>query len=553
MRTRVEGKSAGHSSRLGPSIDAEMDEDGVDIPAGEGAPVVFGEIELGDGTAEGVAAGNIHTGGGEEEERFELSAASAATRERQEELLREFEQRRRQRSVAVTTDDSQVRKQLRALGEPITLFGEGPGDRRDRLRKKLAELDAQDGGELALPEEALVVEEQEVQKELFYTEGSANLMRARTAIASFSLPRAKARIERAKRRRADPEVDEVAELNAAAAATASFANETSQLGDGRPLSSVRFSTPDDGAMILSASWGGVARLWRSHGCEKIVTIRAHENRCTGADFHPSATLAQVEETAASGSSVSTTVSFGTACADGVAHLWSPGGKHLRTLKGHADRLGRMAFHPCGDYVATASFDKTWRLWSVETGEELLCQEGHSRPVYDLSFHPDGGLCATVGLEAHGRVWDLRSGKCVTTLVGHVKQCLSVDFSPNGFHIVTGSDDHTARIWDLRRRGCLYTVPAHSSLISSVRYEPKDGGFFATSSYDGTAQLYSSRDFSRINTLRGHEARVMCADVAPGGNELATVSYDRTLKLWRQQRRGKAVKEEEQSGPVEMEL
>ena len=51
MRTRVEGKSAGHSSRLGPSIDAEMDEDGVDIPAGEGAPVVFGEIELGDGTA----------------------------------------------------------------------------------------------------------------------------------------------------------------------------------------------------------------------------------------------------------------------------------------------------------------------------------------------------------------------------------------------------------------------------------------------------------------------------------------------------------------------
>ena len=103
------------------------------------------------------------------EERSELSAASAATRERQEELLREFEQTQA-RSVAVTTDDLQVRSAPRALGEPITLFGEGPGDRRDRLRKKLAELDAQDGGELALPEEALVVEEQEVQKELFYTE-----------------------------------------------------------------------------------------------------------------------------------------------------------------------------------------------------------------------------------------------------------------------------------------------------------------------------------------------------------------------------------------------
>ena len=115
---------------------------------------------------------------------------------------------------------------------------------------------------------------------------------------------------------------------------------------------------------------------------------------------PGAPRTNFSEATVSGSDSSTTVSFGTACADGTAHLWSPGGKHLRTLKGHADRLGRMAFHPSGDYVATASFDKTWRLWSVETGEELLCQEGHSRPVYDLGFHPDGGLCATVGLEAH---------------------------------------------------------------------------------------------------------------------------------------------------------
>ena len=45
---------------------------------------------------------------------------------------------------------------------------------------------------------------------------------------------------------------------------------------------------------------------------------------------------------------------------------------------------------------------------------------------------------------------------------------------------------------------------------------------------------------------------MCADVAPGGNTLATVSYDRTLKLWRQQRRGKAVEMKEE-GAVKMEM
>ena len=96
----------------------------------------------------------------------------------------------------------------------------------------------------------------------------------------------------------------------------------------------------------------------------MLTIKAHEYRCTGADFHPSAGADMSPDT----------VAMGSACADGTAHLWSLSGKHLRTLKGHADRLARMAFHPGGDYVATASFDHTWRLWSVETGDELLCQE-----------------------------------------------------------------------------------------------------------------------------------------------------------------------------------
>lgn len=530
------------------------DEDGVDISAHvrRTAGVHYGEIAIGEGSntpgegpsgdggvSEGMRKGHIHVAGGEEGDRFDLSSGSAATRERQEALLREFETRRRARALAVTTDDKEVRRQLRGLGEPMTLFGEREMERRDRLRKHLAELDAMDGGVLPVPEEAEVVETVDVQRELFYTEGTAALMRARTAIASYSLPRAADRLARAKKRRTDTHVDEVAELDAAAAATVGLANECSQVGDERPLSTCRFSPNDGGGLVLTTSWSGGAKLWRADddACAKVLTIKAHEDRITGSDFHPSASAAMVDAAA------SESVAFGTACADGVAHLWSIGGKHLRTLKGHADRLGRMVFHPCGDFVATAGFDRTWRLWSVETGEELLCQEGHSRPVYDLSFHPDGSLAASVGLEAHGRVWDLRVGKCITTLVGHNKQCLSVDFSPNGYQLVTGSDDHTAKVWDLRKKGCVYTIPAHSKLISAVRYEPLAGGYFVTASYDAAVKVWSARDFSCINTLRGHDAKVMCADVAPGGQTCASVSYDRTLKLWKQQGQGGGVKTE----------
>ena len=81
------------------------------------------------------------------------------------------------------------------------------------------------------------------------------------------------------------------------------------------------------------------------------------------------------------------------------------------------RSWKDLFHGMNKYVATAGFDATWRLWNVETGDELLCQEGHSKEVYDVAFHPSGSLAASVGLDAVGRVWDLRNGKSLSVLRG----------------------------------------------------------------------------------------------------------------------------------------
>lgn len=67
---------------------------------------------------------------------------------------------------------------------------------------------------------------------------------------------------------------------------------------------------------------------------------------------------------------------------------------LAIMKGHQDRVCRVAFHPSGDYVASASFDTTWRLWDVNTSKELLLQEGHSKEVYSVEFQDDGALVAS---------------------------------------------------------------------------------------------------------------------------------------------------------------
>lgn len=53
-------------------------------------------------------------------------------------LLEEFERKKKARHVQVSTDDDEVKKNLRKLGQAICLFGEGPAERRNRLRELLS-------------------------------------------------------------------------------------------------------------------------------------------------------------------------------------------------------------------------------------------------------------------------------------------------------------------------------------------------------------------------------------------------------------------------------
>jgi len=407
------------------------------------------------------------------------------------------------------------------MGEPVTLFGEMQMERRDRLRKILLKA-MEDGTDMAGTTGAIEVQEEAIpQNELFYTEGPGELLSARRRIADFSLRRAKARVESQKRKMEDPDEDEAAVAEEVSQTCKRVGTQFSELGDDRPLQSCAFSP--DGAILATAGWGGALKLWSSQNCErKLVISQAHQERLTGLAWHPEACIS-----ASPGA-----VNIGVASADCTASLWSLEGKKLQTLQGHTHRLARCAFHPMGEHFGTASFDRSWILWDIRTGQAILEQEGHSRSVYALAFQGDGSLAVSGGLDAIGRVWDLRTGRSIHAMQGHAKGILTCDVHPNGYQVLTGSLDNSIRVWDLRKRECVYMLPAHRHLVSQVKFEHLDGHFFVSCSYDSTVKVWSSANFSLIKTLAGHENKVMCADICPDGSGfIASVSYDRTIKLW----------------------
>lgn len=69
---------------------------------------------------------------------YEQGLAAEYARQETQALLDELERKKRARAIAVPTDDNKVKKRLRELREPITLFGERAADRRQRLIQLLS-------------------------------------------------------------------------------------------------------------------------------------------------------------------------------------------------------------------------------------------------------------------------------------------------------------------------------------------------------------------------------------------------------------------------------
>uniref|UniRef100_A0AAY4DZR3 Pre-mRNA processing factor 4 (PRP4)-like domain-containing protein n=1 Tax=Denticeps clupeoides TaxID=299321 RepID=A0AAY4DZR3_9TELE len=478
-----------------------------------------------DAVKAGIAAGNINISSGEAMEMEDRVS------ERQAEVLAEFERRKRARQITVSTDDAEVKACLRALGEPITLFGEGPAERRERLRNTLSVV-GPDALKKSKKDEDKARRSQEEYHQTWYHEGPASLKEARLWLARYSLPRAAGRLQDARALKEVPESTRTVRKQELHKTLRNLNNVCSQIGDDRPISYCQFSP--NSKLLATASWSGLCKLWAVPDCSLVRTLRGilpfslkslvnrHNTNVGAISFHPKSTLSLEESD----------VNMASCAADGSVKLWSlDSDEPVADIEGHTMRVARVAWHPSGRFLGTTCYDNSWRLWDLDAQEEILHQEGHSKGVHDIHFHPDGSLAGTGGLDAFGRIWDLRTGRCVMFLEGHLKEIYSIDFSPNGFHVATGSGDHTCRVWDLRKRRTIYTIPAHQNLLSCVKFQPADGHYLLTGAYDNTAKVWTHPGWSPLKTLAAHEGKVMGLDLSPDGQLIATCSYDRTFKLW----------------------
>ena len=222
---------------------------------------------------------------------------------------------------------------------------------------------------------------------------------------------------------------------------------------------------------------------------------------------------------------------------------------LLTVRGHTTSPGAVRwglsgiyglnFSPDGKQIASAGSDNLVKVWDVSTGREIRTLKGHTDVVFAVSFSPDGQMVATGSKDATIKLWDARTGALVRTLEGHTSWVRNLAFSPDGTQIVSGSGGWSLSsnegktpeliLWDVNTGTPTRKFLGHSAFIRDVAFRP-DGKEIASVSYDRTARLWNTSTGEPGHVLP-HDKYLCSVAYSPDGSQIVTSGQDALVSVW----------------------
>lgn len=199
------------------------------------------------------------------------------------------------------------------------------------------------------------------------------------------------------------------------------------------------------------------------------------------------------------------------------------GMKSKAIKAHSAAVSTVQFSPTTDEVMTSSWDKTVRVWSKATGEQLRTRLGIAFPIYSATFEASGQSIAFTN-DAQAMMWNWKDGS-MKTIALHKRRIFAV--ASFGDWIATAGEDRTIKQIHFKTNS-VRTID--DAVAIKLAYGP-DGKLLAAAGQDGRVRLYNAENGQKLEVIDAHRLKANAVRFSPDGKELYTAGADSTVKIW----------------------
>ncbi|KAL1494162.1 hypothetical protein ABEB36_009806 [Hypothenemus hampei] len=233
--------------------------------------------------------------------------------------------------------------------------------------------------------------------------------------------------------------------------------------------------PQDRDLLLSASKDNSVRLWK--------LIAGVQMDC----------LATAKKHTGSVGSVSFFQNFATnfisASHDTCLKLWTiQENKQRSTVKvtlnckqtvvAHQKDINSVSVSPNDKMVASASQDKTVKLWTSDSLELIGMLKGHKRGVWSVRFSPVDQVVVTSSADCTIKLWSVANLSCLKTFEGHESSVLKAEFLSHGLQILSAGADGLLKLFNIKNSECQCTMDQHEGRVWALAVKPDESGFIS---------------------------------------------------------------------------
>uniref|UniRef100_A0A1I8EA68 U3 snoRNP-associated protein Utp1 n=1 Tax=Wuchereria bancrofti TaxID=6293 RepID=A0A1I8EA68_WUCBA len=206
---------------------------------------------------------------------------------------------------------------------------------------------------------------------------------------------------------------------------------------------------------------------------------------------------------------------------------------IYSLRVSETKVSSLAINKSGDWIAIACGKGTEGqlvVWEWQSETYVMKQQSHSQSITTVAYSPDGSQIATGAEDGKVKVWSCRSSFCVVTFTEHSSGVSAVCWTSDGKALLSASLDGTVRAHDLiRYRNFRTMVCPDKTQLGSLAVDSAAELVMASSKEMFTIYVWSLENGKLLDVLSGHSAPV--ASISVHGTHLASVSWDKTLRIW----------------------